>query len=135
MLAEIMININGLATQIKLQKKYWRKTTMTVEEIELRKILAQMLADNGINRETIKDFVKEIIDEKVDKAIDRIIAETSTQTMDTNVKRRIDRYIDNEISSVVRECVREQIRNTFSRVSVEVNFNDADGNTKRSLLS
>ena len=29
---------------------------MTVEQIELRKILTQMLADNGINRETIKDF-------------------------------------------------------------------------------
>ena len=25
---------------------------MTVEQIELRKILSQMLADNGINRET-----------------------------------------------------------------------------------
>lgn len=29
---------------------------MTVEQIELRKILTQMLADNGINRETIKGF-------------------------------------------------------------------------------
>ncbi len=35
---------------------------MTVEQIELRKILTQMLADNGINRETIVDFVKGIVD-------------------------------------------------------------------------
>ena len=46
---------------------------MTVEQIELRKILTQMLADNGINRETIKGFVEEIVSEKVDRAIDRII--------------------------------------------------------------
>lgn len=44
---------------------------MTVEQIELRKILTQMLADNGINRETIKGFVEEIVSEKVDRAIDR----------------------------------------------------------------
>ena len=46
---------------------------MTVEQIELRKILTQMLADNRINRETIKGFVEEIVSEKVDRAIDRII--------------------------------------------------------------
>ena len=49
---------------------------MTVEQIELRKILTQMLADNGINRETIKGFVEEIVSEKVDRAIDRIIHES-----------------------------------------------------------
>lgn len=38
---------------------------MTVEQIELRKILTQMLADNGINRETIKGFVEEIVSEKL----------------------------------------------------------------------
>lgn len=37
---------------------------MTVEQVELRKILTQMLADNGINRETIKDFVGEIVSER-----------------------------------------------------------------------
>ena len=46
---------------------------MTVEQIELRKILTQMLADNGINRETIVDFVKGIVDEKVDRAVERKI--------------------------------------------------------------
>lgn len=33
---------------------------MTIEQIELRKILSQMLADNGINRETLKEMVNEI---------------------------------------------------------------------------
>lgn len=105
---------------------------MTVEQIELRKILTQMLADNGINRETIKDFVKEIINEKIEKSIDTIVAQTSGVDLDKKTAYRIDRYIDNEISSVVRQCVREQVRDTFSRVSVQVNFKDADGKTKRS---
>ena len=54
---------------------------MTVEQIELRKILTQMLADNGINRETIKGFVEEIVSEKVDRAIDRIIHETNMDSL------------------------------------------------------
>ena len=60
---------------------------MTVEQIELRKILTQMLADNGINRETIKGFVEEIVSEKVDRAIDRIIHETN---MDSETSRHND---------------------------------------------
>lgn len=53
---------------------------MTIEEIELRKILTQMLADVGINRETLKDFVREIIEDKVEKSIDTIVAQTSPGT-------------------------------------------------------
>ena len=64
---------------------------MTVEQIELRKILTQMLADAGINRETIKDFVKEIIGEKIDKSIDTIVAQTSPNANATRIKSRIDR--------------------------------------------
>lgn len=42
---------------------------MTVEQIELRKILSQMLADNGINRETLKEMVNEVLEEKVERAV------------------------------------------------------------------
>ena len=48
---------------------------MTIEQIELQKMLTQMLADNGINRETIVDFVKSIVEEKVEKAIYRTVHE------------------------------------------------------------
>ena len=37
---------------------------MTIEQVELRKILSQMLADNGVNRETIIPFVKDVLQEK-----------------------------------------------------------------------
>lgn len=105
--------------------------TMTVEQIELRKILTQMLADNGINRETLKDFVKEIIEEKVEKSIDNIIYQTSTNANDKAVQKRIDKYIDDEISAVVRQCVRETVRNTFSNVSCEIHFHNSNKSGSR----
>lgn len=40
---------------------------MTVEQIELRKILTQMLADNGIDRSTLPGIVKEALEEKITK--------------------------------------------------------------------
>lgn len=93
---------------------------MTIEQIELRKILTQMLADNGINRETIVPFVKGIIEEKVDAAIDRVINQTN-----------LDEAVRNETRSTVadqiRSAVREKVNKTFSRihVTVEMSSNDA----------
>ena len=49
---------------------------MTIEHLELRKILTQMLADNGITRETIRKVVTDIIDEKVEKAVKEAIHNT-----------------------------------------------------------
>ena len=80
---------------------------MTVEQIELRKILTQMLADNGINRETIKGFVEEIVSEKVDRAIDRIIHETN---MDSLIARQVQDTIRTTISDEVRWNVRRVLQ-------------------------
>lgn len=101
---------------------------MTVDQIELRKILTQMLADNGINRETLKDLVKEIIEEKVDKSINTIIAQTSTIGTDNAIKSKIDQYIDNEIANVVKVVIRERVNNIFSRIAFDVNVVDARTN-------
>ena len=54
---------------------------MTIEQIEVRRLISQMLADNGINRETIMPFVKEVINEKVDVAAKRIAEETNLYDM------------------------------------------------------
>ena len=45
---------------------------MTIEQIELRKLLSQMLADNGVNRETIVPIVNDVINEKMANASKRI---------------------------------------------------------------
>lgn len=97
---------------------------MTVEQIELRKILTQMLADNGINRETIKGFVEEIVSEKVDRAIDRIIHETN---MDSLIARQVQDTIRTTISDEVRWNVRRVLGSVS--ISIETHGNFRGGET------
>lgn len=86
---------------------------MTVEQIELRKILTQMLADNGINRETIKGFVEEIVSEKVDRAIDRIIHETNMDSL-------IARQVQDTIRTTISDEVRWDVRRVLGSVSISI---------------
>lgn len=86
---------------------------MTVEQIELRKILTQMLADNRINRETIKGFVEEIVSEKVDRAIDRIIHETNMDSL-------IARQVQDTIRTTISDEVRWNVRRVLGSVSISI---------------
>ena len=86
---------------------------MTVEQIELRKILTQMLADNGINRETIKGFVEEIVSEKVDRAIDRIIHETNMDSL-------IARQVQDTVRTTISDEVRWNVRRVLGSVSISI---------------
>lgn len=86
---------------------------MTVEQIELRKILTQMLADNGINRETVKGFVEEIVSEKVDRAIDRIIHETNMDSL-------IARQVQDTIRTTISDEVRWNVRRVLGSVSISI---------------
>ena len=83
---------------------------MTVEQ---RKILTQMLADNGINRETIKGFVEEIVSEKVDRAIDRIIHETNMDSL-------IARQVQDTIRTTISDEVRWNVRRVLGSVSISI---------------
>lgn len=86
---------------------------MTIEQIELRKILTQMLADNGINRETIMNFVKEIVNEKVEKAISRTVHEVDINGMvRSTVRETTKRALQEEVS--------RKVRSTLSSVSISL---------------
>lgn len=91
---------------------------MTVEQIELRKILTQMLADNGINRETIKGFVEEIVSEKVDRAIDRIIHETNMDSL-------IARQVQDTIRTTISDEVRWNVRRVLGSVSISIETHES----------
>lgn len=101
---------------------------MTVEQIELRKILTQMLADNGINRETIKGFVEEIVSEKVDRAIDRIIHETN---MDSLIARQVQDTIRTTISDEVRWNVRRVLGSVSISIETHGSFRGGESDAKR----
>jgi hypothetical protein len=86
---------------------------MTIEQIELRKILTQMLADNGINRETIVDFVKDIIDEKVEKAISAAVHET-------NIDGIVNSRVRDLTTRAIQEEVAKKVRATLGSVSISL---------------
>lgn len=86
---------------------------MTIEQIELRKLLAQMLADNGVNRETIVPMVKDVIQEKMDKAAKRIAEETNLDDM-------VRHIIEREIADAVRSAVRSKVNSCFSSIGVSI---------------
>ena len=100
---------------------------MTVEQIELRKILTQMLADNGINRETIKGFVEEIVSEKVDRAIDRLIHET---TMDSLIARQVQDTVRTTISDEVRWNVRRVLGSVSISIETHGSFRGGESDGK-----
>lgn len=76
---------------------------MTIEQIELRKILTQMLADNGINRETLKDMIKEILEEKVEKAVQKVVSQTNMESLTYSEMRKT---IENSATDIVRRAFR-----------------------------
>lgn len=79
---------------------------MTVEQIELRKILSQMLADNEINRETLKEMVNEILEEKIEKAVRQVINESNvTGIVNGKVDKISRRVIEDEITNKVRRVL------------------------------
>jgi hypothetical protein len=86
---------------------------MTIEQIELRKLLSQMLADNGINRETIVPMVRDVIQEKMDKTAKQIAEETNLDDM-------VRHIIEREIADAVRSEVRAKVKNCFSSISVSI---------------
>lgn len=88
---------------------------MTVEQIELRKILSQMLADNGVNRETIMPMIKDVIAEKTDKAAKRIAEET-------NLDKLVYDIIREEIADAVRKEVRNKVNRCFTSIGVSVDI-------------
>lgn len=86
---------------------------MTIEQVELRKILSQMLADNGVNRETIIPFVKDVLQEKMDRAAKQVAAET-------NLDELVRRIIEREIANAIRDEVRDKVRQCFATINVSV---------------
>lgn len=103
---------------------------MTVEQIELRRILNQMLADNGINRETIKDIIKECIDERVEKALRTLINQSDKEfdVLPDRIQKSMDKLLREEISNRARIAINEQVRAIFSRVVVNVSLNNPTEN-------
>lgn len=92
---------------------------MNITEIELRRMLKQMLADEGINRETLKEMVREIISEKVDTALKQYTGDY--------LEGKINVVIRQSISHDVAEYSYAKVREAFANMKVVVDVNVSDG--------
>lgn len=96
---------------------------MTVEQIELRKILTQMLADAGLNKNTILDFTKEIINEKTEKALHQALHET-------NLESQVYTLTQQTVYDTIKQEVRTRVNNQFNqfRMGFDVTVNGLEEN-------
>lgn len=92
---------------------------MTVEQIELRKILSQMLADNGINRETLKVMVNDVLDEKIEKAVHQVLSES-------NVKGIVNGKVDNISRRVIQSEIENKVRRVLNCTSLSINCREPE---------
>lgn len=97
---------------------------MTTEEIEVRKVIKELLSDVGINRETLKQMVKDILEEKINKAIKDALQETKGgATIEEKMKDYARNYIYSwEFKSVHRQTIAEIIKAEMKDLYVEVNL-------------
>ena len=92
---------------------------MTVEQIELRKILSQMLADNGINREILKKMVNAVLEEKVEKAIRQVLSES-------NITGIVNGKIDKISRRVIEDEVTNKVRRVLNCTSLSINCREPE---------
>lgn len=92
---------------------------MTIEQIELGKILSQMLADNGINRETLKEMVNEVLEEKVEKAIRQVLSES-------NITGIVNGKIDKISRRVIEDEVTNKVRRVLNCTSLSINCREPE---------
>ena len=84
---------------------------MTYEEKrELRLQISQLLADAGINQESIKEMVAEAINKKVDKAIDQVAINVVKNWLE---HKNFDYYFRSYLSSIIREELKDRVINVI----------------------
>lgn len=80
-----------------------------------RVAIGQILADAGINRETIKDMVQQSIDEKIDRQLPGVLQKA---ILDLNIRHIIDDDLRNQLQQAVRR--------ELSWLSIDVNIRRPD---------
>jgi hypothetical protein len=85
-----------------------------LERTATRDAVAQMLADAGINRETLPALVREIITERVDKALNRALHEGVN----------LDRVVEEITRKRLDLSVYEGIKRIMGSVNVSISHDD-----------
>lgn len=86
---------------------------MKVEEIALRQEIRQMMAESGINRNTIKEMTESVLKEEIEKQVKNILNQTN---IDAAIRSKINPY---EFRELLRDSVRQEVKEAI-KISVNV---------------
>lgn len=89
------------------------------EKRELRLQISQLLADAGLNQQTIKEMVLSEINNKVDRAVDQAINRLNAETPNGKfIETRINRLINDNYytQGVIRSAVVDDLKNRVVKV-------------------
>lgn len=95
---------------------------MTVEQIAIRQEVRQLLAEAGINKNTMKDLVRDVVNEELNKAVRQIMHEIN---LDEKIGKLANGNIQEAIRRELRDSIDKRVNGVFSRMSVSVTIKNA----------
>ena len=95
---------------------------MTYEEKrELRLQISQLLADAGLNQQTVKNIVQEEIRHKVDRAVEQGLQRLDSQSKNGDfIKESVDRAFNSaSMNYRINELIRAELQNRVINVTLQ----------------
>jgi len=90
---------------------------MTVEEIELRKILKTMLAEAGITRDTLREIVNNIVEKKIKEVTTDILTKKISSWDFVNMIYNTHKY---EFNSMIKNAINDNIKNVMVTTNIVI---------------
>ena len=95
---------------------------MTVEQIAIRQEVRQLLAEAGINKNTMKDLVRDVVNEELNKAVRQIMHEIN---LDEKIGKLANGNLQDAVRRELRDSIDRRVNGVFSRMSVNVSIKNA----------
>ena len=99
---------------------------MTVEQIAIRQEIRQMLAEAGINKNTMKELVNEVIYEEMTKAVKQVMHEMD---IDTIIHNKTQGSLQDAVRKELRAAIDDRVRGVFNRMMITVDIKDDSGHS------
>ena len=80
---------------------------MTAGEIALRQEIRQLMAEAGVNRNTIKEMAEQVLKEEIEKRVKQLLDQVNTDAIVQSMIRSFDfkQTLRNTVASEVRDAV------------------------------
>ena len=109
---------------------------MYEEKMEIRRQISQLLADNGLNRENIREIIEQEISKKVNQVVDDEIKSLNAQCSSGEwIKESIRKHMENNYinSYAFRNVLLEELRNRVIDITLrDVNLSENNNGDDKS---